>query len=66
MNTAAPSSAPLSQDELKTLVGQAALAYVVPGEVVGVGTGLPKTCDNSRLEKNKGRLVHKDHRDHLA
>jgi len=35
-----PSSAsPLSQDELKTLVGQAALTYVVPGEVVGVGTG---------------------------
>ena len=29
----------LSQDELKTLVGQAALQYVVPGEVVGVGTG---------------------------
>ena len=29
----------LSQDELKTLVGQAALAYVVPGEIVGVGTG---------------------------
>lgn len=31
--------APLSQDELKTLVGQAALQYVVPGEIVGVGTG---------------------------
>ena len=31
--------APLTQDELKTLVGQAALQYVVPGEVVGVGTG---------------------------
>jgi ribose 5-phosphate isomerase A len=31
--------APLSQDELKTLVGQAALRYVVPGEIVGVGTG---------------------------
>jgi ribose 5-phosphate isomerase A len=30
---------PLSQDELKTLVGQAALSYVVPGEVLGVGTG---------------------------
>ena len=30
---------PLSQDELKALVGQAALSYVVPGEVVGVGTG---------------------------
>ena len=32
-------SSPLSQDELKTLVGQAALQYVLPGEVVGVGTG---------------------------
>jgi ribose 5-phosphate isomerase A len=30
---------PLSQDDLKTLVGQAALNYVVPGEVLGVGTG---------------------------
>ncbi|HQQ70100.1 MAG TPA: ribose-5-phosphate isomerase RpiA [Alicycliphilus sp.] len=30
---------PLTQDELKTLVGQAALRYVVPGEIVGVGTG---------------------------
>ncbi len=29
----------LTQDELKTQVGQAALAYVVPGELVGVGTG---------------------------
>jgi ribose 5-phosphate isomerase A len=28
-----------TQDELKTLVGQAALSYVVPGEIVGVGTG---------------------------
>ncbi|MEN9889582.1 MAG: Ribose-5-phosphate isomerase [Pseudomonadota bacterium] len=30
---------PMTQDELKTLVGQAALQHVVPGEVVGVGTG---------------------------
>ncbi len=30
---------PLSQDELKTLVGRAALQYVVPGDIVGVGTG---------------------------
>ena len=30
---------PLTQDELKTLVGQAALQYVVKGEIVGVGTG---------------------------
>jgi ribose 5-phosphate isomerase A len=29
----------VSQDELKALVGQAALHYVVPGEIVGVGTG---------------------------
>ncbi|MDD2811294.1 ribose-5-phosphate isomerase RpiA [Rhodoferax sp.] len=29
----------ISQDELKTLVGIAALKYVVPGEIVGVGTG---------------------------
>ncbi|NBQ90550.1 MAG: ribose-5-phosphate isomerase RpiA [Betaproteobacteria bacterium] len=29
----------MNQDELKALVGQAALQYVVPGEVVGVGTG---------------------------
>ena len=29
----------LSQYELKTLVGQAALQYVIPGEIVGVGTG---------------------------
>lgn len=32
-----PSS--LTQDELKTLVGQAALRYIVPGDIVGVGTG---------------------------
>lgn len=32
-------NAVLSQDELKTLVGQAALQYVVPGDIVGVGTG---------------------------
>ena len=29
----------MTQDELKALVGQAALKYVVPGEIVGVGTG---------------------------
>ncbi|WP_313077332.1 ribose-5-phosphate isomerase RpiA [Melaminivora sp.] len=32
-------SLPLSQDALKTLVGQAALHYVEPGSIVGVGTG---------------------------
>jgi ribose 5-phosphate isomerase A len=29
----------MTQDELKTLVGRAALDFVVPGRVVGVGTG---------------------------
>ena len=29
----------MTQDELKALVGQAALEHVVPGSVVGVGTG---------------------------
>jgi len=38
MSTPAPNNA-LMQDELKTLVGQAALQYVVRGEIVGVGTG---------------------------
>ena len=31
--------AEMNQDQLKTLVGQAALAYVVNGDIVGVGTG---------------------------
>ena len=34
----------MTQDELKALVGQAALAYVVPGSVVGVGTGSTVNC----------------------
>jgi ribose 5-phosphate isomerase A len=38
MTSLAPASA-LSQDELKTQVGRAALAHVVKGEIVGVGTG---------------------------
>jgi len=32
-------ASPLTQDELKTQVGRAALDYVVKGEIVGVGTG---------------------------
>jgi len=36
---ASPSPRALTQDELKTLVGQAALDYVVRGQWVGVGTG---------------------------
>lgn len=29
----------MTQDELKAMVGQAALDHIVPGEIVGVGTG---------------------------
>ncbi len=36
---ATPAAAPLTQDELKALVGRAALAHVPPGSIVGVGTG---------------------------
>ncbi len=38
MTTPRPGS-PLTQDQLKTQVGRAALDYVVKGEIVGVGTG---------------------------
>jgi ribose 5-phosphate isomerase A len=38
MTSPAPAPA-LSQDELKALVGRAALEYVVKGDIVGVGTG---------------------------
>ena len=34
----------MNQDELKALVGRAALDYVVPGTVVGVGTGSTVNC----------------------
>ena len=34
----------MNQDELKALVGQAALAYVVPASIVGVGTGSTVNC----------------------
>lgn len=34
-----PTTNTLSNDDLKALVGQAAVAYVKPGEIVGVGTG---------------------------
>jgi len=47
----------LTQDELKTRVGQAALAYVPAGEVVGVGTGstVNKFIDALATIKNRIR-----------
>lgn len=47
----------MTQDELKRLVGQAALAYVVPGTVVGVGTGSTVNCFIDALASMKDRIV---------
>jgi ribose 5-phosphate isomerase A len=47
----------MTQDELKALVGQAATAYVVPGAVVGVGTGSTVNCFIDALAGMKGRIL---------
>ena len=47
----------MTQDELKALVGQAALAFVVPGSVVGVGTGSTVNKFIDALATMKGRIV---------
>ena len=49
-------STPLTQDELKALVGQAALRYVVPGEIVGVGTGSTVNKFIDALAAMKGQI----------
>ncbi len=46
----------LTQDELKTQVGQAALKYVVPGEIVGVGTGSTVNKFIDALASMKGKI----------
>jgi len=46
----------MTQDELKWLVGQAALAYVVHGAVVGVGTGSTVNCFIDALAGMKDRI----------
>lgn len=47
----------MTQDELKALVGQAALQYVVPGAVVGVGTGSTVNCFIDALATMKERIA---------
>jgi ribose 5-phosphate isomerase A len=47
----------MNQDELKALVGQAALAHVVPGSVVGVGTGSTVNCFIDALAAIKGQIA---------
>jgi ribose 5-phosphate isomerase A len=46
----------MNQDQLKALVGQAALAYVVPGSIVGVGTGSTVNCFIDALASMKDHL----------
>ena len=47
----------MTQDELKAMVGQAALDYVVPGEIVGVGTGSTVNCFIDALATMKDRIA---------
>lgn len=47
----------MTQDELKALVGQAALAYVPDGGVIGVGTGSTVNCFIDALATMKGRIA---------
>ena len=47
----------MTQDELKALVGRAALAYVLPGSVVGVGTGSTVNCFIDALAGIKDRIL---------
>ena len=47
----------MTQDELKALVGQAALAYVQPGSIVGVGTGSTVNCFIDALAGIKDRIA---------
>ena len=47
----------MTQDELKVLVGQAALAYVPAGGVVGVGTGSTVNCFIDALATMKDRIA---------
>jgi ribose 5-phosphate isomerase A len=47
----------MTQDELKALVGRAALDYVVPGEIVGVGTGSTVNKFIDALASMKDRIA---------
>ena len=47
----------MNQDELKALVGRAALDVVVPGTVVGVGTGSTVNCFIDALATMKDRIA---------
>ncbi len=48
---------PMTQDELKVLVGRAALDFVVPGSIVGVGTGSTVNCFIDALASIKHQIA---------
>ena len=47
----------MTQDELKAAVGQAATAYVLPGSVIGVGTGSTANYFIEALATMSGRIA---------
>ncbi len=47
----------MTQDELKALVARAAIEYVQPGTIVGVGTGSTANCFIDELAKIKDRIA---------
>jgi ribose 5-phosphate isomerase A len=51
-----PTSSAPTQDELKRQVGEAAVAYVEAGSIVGVGTGTTVNCFIDALGRTKGRV----------
>ena len=46
----------MTQDELKQEVARAAIEYVVPGTIIGVGTGSTANFFNDELAKIKGKI----------
>ena len=47
----------MNQDELKALVGRAAIDHVVPGSIVGVGTGSTVNCFIDELGRIRDRIA---------
>ena len=47
----------MTQDELKQAVARAAIDYVVPGAIIGVGTGSTANCFIDELGKIKDRAA---------
>ncbi|MDH5778125.1 MAG: ribose-5-phosphate isomerase RpiA [Gammaproteobacteria bacterium] len=46
----------MNQDEMKQAVAKAAIEYVVPGTIIGVGTGSTANCFIDELAKIKGKI----------